>query len=106
MTQIGGAAIVSLEDPAGTRGRWAVVGYPTHQSILVFDVEGFGDPHRNNNAQAAVRDEVYQVLAESMDSAGVPWQACAREDRGDGAIVLVPPEISKVLLLDPLLGCL
>lgn len=80
--------------------------YPTHQSILIFDVEGFGDPHRDNSAQLAVRAGVYRVVQEAVHAAGVPWPACTHEDRGDGTIVLVPPEVSKVLLLDPLLGCL
>src|SRR2546430_1313622 len=80
--------------------------YPTHQSILAFDIEGFGDPHRDDTAHLAVRAVVYRVIKEAMDAAGVPWEACTREDRGDGAIVLVPPDVSKVLLLDPLLGCL
>jgi tetratricopeptide (TPR) repeat protein len=80
--------------------------YPTHQSVLAFDVEGFSDPHRNDSAQTAVRAGIYRVVKESFTAADVPWQACVHEDRGDGAIVIVPPEVSKVLLLDPLLGCL
>ncbi|GAB3456330.1 ATP-binding protein [Actinophytocola sediminis] len=78
--------------------------YPTHRSVVAFDVEGFSDPHRDDGAQTAVRARVYELVREAFDSAGVPWTACTHEDRGDGAIVLVPAEISKVLLLDPLLG--
>lgn len=87
-------------DAAGTPG------YPTHQSIVTVDVEGFSDPHRDNTAQLAVRDGLYRVLEESFDMAGVPWSSCYHEDRGDGVIVLVPASIPKVLLLDPLIGCL
>jgi hypothetical protein len=77
-----------------------------HQSVVAFDVEGFSDPYRDDNAQAAVRAGVYQVVEESFAAAGIPWDLCVHEDRGDGAIVVVPPDISKVLLLDPLLGSL
>src|SRR5918999_618390 len=80
--------------------------YPTHRSVVAFDVEGFSDPYRDDGAQTAVRARVYELVREAFGSAGVPWEACTHEDRGDGAIVLVPPEISKVLLLDPLLGFL
>lgn len=80
--------------------------YPVHRSILAFDVEGFGDPHRDDLSQNAVRDVIYRVVEEAFDAAGVRWSSCVHEDRGDGAIVIVPPETSKVLLLDPLLGCL
>jgi tetratricopeptide (TPR) repeat protein len=89
-------------DPLGD----AVHQYPTHQSLVVFDVEGYGDPHRDDSALAAVRAGVYRAVQESFASAGVPWDACVLDDTGDGALVLVPPEISKVLLLDPLLGSL
>lgn len=78
--------------------------YPTHRSVVAFDVEGFSDPYRDDGAQSAVRARVYELVREAFDSAGVPWSACTHEDRGDGAIVLVPAEISKVLLLDPLPG--
>jgi tetratricopeptide (TPR) repeat protein len=80
--------------------------YPTHQSVLAFDVEGFSDPYRDDSAQTVIRAGIYQLIQDALASAGVPWDLCVHEDRGDGAIVVVPPEISKVLLLDPLLGSL
>ncbi|TCO62474.1 ATP-binding protein [Actinocrispum wychmicini] len=78
--------------------------YPTHQSVLAFDVEGFSDPYRDDNAMTAVRAGIYRLVEGAFAAAGVPWDACTHEDRGDGAIVIVPPDVSKVLLLDPLLG--
>lgn len=83
-----------------------MVQYPTYQSILVFDVEGFGDAHRNASDQLAVRAAFYRVLEDATTAVRVPLTACTCEDRGDGAIVLVPPEVSKVVLLDPLLPSL
>jgi tetratricopeptide (TPR) repeat protein len=80
--------------------------YPTHQSVLAFDMEGFSAPHRDDNAQVALRAAIYRVVPDSFAAAGVPWRDCVHEDRGDGAVVIIPPEVSKVLLLDPLLGCL
>ena len=79
---------------------------PVHWSILAFDVEGFSAPYRDDRARAAVRAGFYQVLRESLQAAGVPWSSGTYEDRGDGAIVLVSPLVPKVLLIDPLLGCL
>ncbi|MBP2323092.1 tetratricopeptide (TPR) repeat protein [Kibdelosporangium banguiense] len=78
--------------------------YPTHQSVLAFDVEGFSDPYRDDSAQTVVRAGIYRVVQDSFAAAGIPWDLCVHEDRGDGAIVVVPPEVSKVLLLDPLLS--
>jgi tetratricopeptide (TPR) repeat protein len=78
--------------------------YPTHQSVIAFDVEGFSDPYRDNNAMSAVRTGIYRLVQGSFAAAGVPWESCVHEDRGDGAIVIVPADVSKVLLLDPLLS--
>jgi tetratricopeptide (TPR) repeat protein len=80
--------------------------YPTHHSILVIDVEGFGDPHRNDGAQFAVRAVLYRLVKEAIEASGVRWDNCVHSDSGDGMIVLVAPEVSKVLLLDPFVGCL
>ncbi len=79
---------------------------PVHWSILAFDVEGFSAPYRDDRARAAVRAGFYQVLRESFQASGLPWSSDTYEDRGDGAIVLVSPLVPKVLLIDPLLGCL
>ena len=79
---------------------------PTHRSILVFDVEGFSEPYRNDRARIAVRAGLYRVLREAFHAAGLSWPAEGHEDVGDGVIVLVSPLVPKVLLIDPLLGCL
>lgn len=77
-----------------------------HWSILTFDVEGFSEPYRDDRAMLAVRAGFYRVLKESFSAAGLTWVPEQCEDRGDGAIVLVSPRVPKVLLIDPLLGCL
>jgi hypothetical protein len=79
---------------------------PIHWSILVFDVEGFSEPYRDDRARIGVRADFYRILQESFQAAALPWSTCRHEDRGDGAIVLISPQVSKVLLLDPLFGCL
>jgi len=35
---------------------------------------------------------------------GMGWASCASEVRGDGALILVPPEVPKVLLVTGLPG--
>ncbi|MFL6121608.1 hypothetical protein [Actinophytocola sp.] len=79
---------------------------PTHRSILVFDVEGFSEPYRDDRARTAVRAALYGVLREAFQAAGLAWPPEGHEDRGDGVIVLVSPLVPKVLLIDPLLDCL
>jgi tetratricopeptide (TPR) repeat protein len=73
-----------------------------HRSIVVVDVEGFGDQRRTNAHQVAVRDGLYGVMREAFGRAGISWDDCDREDRGDGVFVLVPAEVPKGLLAESL----
>ena len=73
-----------------------------HRSIIVVDVEGFGDQRRTNAHQVAIRDGLYQVMREAFGRAGISWDDCGHEDRGDGVFVLVPSEVPKGLLAESL----
>ena len=72
-------------------------------SVLFTDVAGFGDPGRNDSDREAVRTALYEILRSAFESSGVPWTECYHEDRGDGALIVVPPTIPPVRLVDPLL---
>jgi hypothetical protein len=65
--------------------------------ITVIDLDGLA-------ARDVVRAEMYEILRSGFDAARVPWAACYREDRGDGAVIVVPPTISTHRLVDPLLA--
>ena len=73
-----------------------------HRTIVVVDVEGFGDQRRTNRDQVAVRDGLYRAMREAFGRAGIPWDDCGHEDRGDGVFVLVPAEVPKGLLAESL----
>ena len=73
-----------------------------HRSIVVVDVEGFGDQRRSNRDQVAVRDGLYRAMRDAFGRAGIPWDDCGHEDRGDGVFVLVPAEVPKGLLAESL----
>jgi tetratricopeptide (TPR) repeat protein len=77
-------------------------GLVVHRAIVVTDVEGFGDRRRTDADQVAVRDGLYRVMREAFDRAGISWDDCGREDRGDGVLVLVPAEVPKGLLAEAL----
>ncbi len=70
-----------------------------HRTIVVVDVEGFSNPSRTNTDQLAVREGLYKALAWSFTKAGIDWAACDHEDCGDGALILVPPHVPKILLV-------
>ncbi|MFI6030770.1 tetratricopeptide repeat protein [Amycolatopsis magusensis] len=81
-------------------------GQAVHRTIVVVDVEGFGDARRTLPHQVATRTGLYRVVVEALGAAGVLWEDCHREDRGDGVFVLVPPEYAKAPLEEVLPGAL
>jgi class 3 adenylate cyclase len=73
-----------------------------HRTILVVDVEGFGDRRRTNAHQVAVRDGLYRVLQLGFQRAGIQWSACDHEDRGDAVFVLAPADVPKAPFVESL----
>lgn len=77
-----------------------------HRTILVVDVEGFGDHRRTNADQIAVRAGLYRALQQAFREANISWTDCEREDRGDGALILAPAEMTKGPFIEDLPGAL
>ena len=73
-----------------------------HRTIVIVDIEGFGDQRRTNPRQVAVRDGLYRAMREAFGCAGIPWDDCGHEDRGDGVFILIPAEVPKGLLAESL----
>jgi hypothetical protein len=71
-----------------------------HRTILVVDVEGFGDRHRTNPHQVAIRAGLYRVLRHAFYNSGISWESCRWEDRGDAVFVLASPEVPKALFTE------
>jgi hypothetical protein len=42
------------------------------------------------------------MLRKAFDGSGIPWASCRHEDRGDGALVVIPPGVSGLNLVGPL----
>ena len=70
-----------------------------HRAIVCVDVERYADPRRTNLDQVTVRGAVHRSLRAAFARSGIRWNKCHREDRGDGVLVLVPPEVPKNLLV-------
>jgi hypothetical protein len=75
-------------------------------TILYTDVAGFSASCRDEADRQVVRDRLYTMLRAAFERSGVSWAACYHEDRGDGALVIVPPEIPTRAVADPLLALL
>ncbi|WP_018683947.1 vWA domain-containing protein [Actinokineospora enzanensis] len=70
-----------------------------HTSILVIDVEGYGDPRRTDRDRAIVHAGLYEVLTRALRRSDLPWGT--HEDRGDGLFMLLPgvPKVELVASL-------
>lgn len=75
------------------------VSLAVHRSILCVDVQGYGG--RTNWDQLAVRSGLFKALPEALVESGVPEMSFEWEDRGDGALVLINPDVPKERLAGP-----
>jgi hypothetical protein len=71
-------------------------------AVFAVDIVGFTRPNRDDDIRRYLHEKLYEFLQTAFDDSGVPWAACCHEDRGDGALVVVPPGISAKGIIDPL----
>ena len=69
-----------------------------HRTILVFDIEQSNHPLRTNHDRLVIREAMYTAVR-----AVLRRLKYYHEDRGDGVLVLVPPEVPKGRLASSLL---
>ncbi len=72
-------------------------------ATMAVDIVGFGSRKRDDEVQLYVREALYVMLERAFNGSAIPWVSCYREDRGDGALILIDPEISLTALFDPLI---
>ena len=78
--------------------------FPVHRSILAVDIEG--STQRTNPVKGELRGEIYRIMTEALDIAGIDGQYCDPFiDRGDGLLILLRPadDFPKSLLLSCLI---
>ncbi|MFD0689568.1 hypothetical protein [Actinomadura fibrosa] len=73
-----------------------------YTSLIAVDIVSFGAPERDEAIQAQLRQLMYVRLRKAFEITCLPWLACYVEDRGDGALIVLPPDVPAYLLLDPL----
>jgi hypothetical protein len=61
--------------------------------LFGIDIVGFNSWWRDDDIQMYVHKSLYEMLEATFDSSDVPWSRCVHEDRGDGALVVIPPMI-------------
>jgi class 3 adenylate cyclase len=86
---------ISLEpaaDPAGGQVR----------AMLAFGILGSFPPDRNEEVPGHLDKALDEIVWEALEGSGLPWDRCHREDRGDGALVVLPPGSAADGVIDPL----
>lgn len=62
-----------------------------HCVIFVVDIAGFAAASAGDDeVQLAVRDALYGLLIRAFSASAITWEQCFHEDRGDGALVIIP----------------
>lgn len=71
-------------------------------TLFAVDIAGFTSPGRDDEIRLYLHEELYEVLQKAFDRSGIPWARCFHEDRGDGALIVVPPGVACKGIIDPL----
>jgi class 3 adenylate cyclase len=82
------------------------MGDRVHRLIVCVDIEKFSGAHRTDEHRNAAHEGMYRALDEALRGCGVVLPECHHEDRGDGALVLIPPDVPKAGVLAALPGAL
>ena len=71
-------------------------------AVFAVDIVGFTRPDRDDDIRRYLHERLYEYLQKAFNRSGVPWVECFCEDRGDGALIVIPPEIPVKCLIGPL----
>lgn len=86
----------------GPIGHSATMPNPTHRAMMAVDIASFSQPSQTDSIRHHLRNALYEILRDAFDASGVPWDSCNYEDRGDGVLIITPPDVAA-RLMDPLL---
>lgn len=68
-------------------------------TVLRTDVVGFGALNRNDRDRRIVRQGSLEMMQATL---GPLWESCMAEDRGDGLLIVVPPEVPTARIVERL----
>jgi hypothetical protein len=71
-------------------------------TLFAVDIAGFTRPDRDDDIRRYLHEKLYEFLEKAFDDSGISWAGCRSEDRGDGALVVIPPDIPGKGIIDPL----
>lgn len=69
-------------------------------SICLTDITAYSNSSRRDEDRRLLRQAMYRMLEDAFNDSGVSWRSCYWEDRGDGALIIVPPSIPTSAVVD------
>jgi len=69
-------------------------------AMLAVDIAEFTRADRDEEIQLYLRTCLYGLLRDALDGAGMSWDQAQHEDRGDGAVVIFPPDLAAQPIID------
>ncbi len=70
--------------------------------MLGADITSFADVRRDDGVHSYLRRTMYGTLERAAGASRLPWPRCRRDDRGDGAMIVLPPGTRAAGVLDAL----
>lgn len=71
-------------------------------TLFAVDIADFTRRDRDDDIRLYLHENLYEILRKAFDGSGMAWATCLHEDRGDGALIIVPPGIAGHGVIDPL----
>jgi hypothetical protein len=66
---------------------------------LIINIDAPGSGQLSNPEKLELRNVIYDVIGQAFQAAGVAVEKCRVEDRGDGALIIVPPKIPETRMI-------
>lgn len=91
----GGFPLQIASDALAARRAQALAG--ENCTVVLTDIVGFGARHRNDRHRLIIRRENWLMMQAAL---GPLLSACFAEDRGDGVLVVAPPQIPTAKIME------
>lgn len=72
--------------------------------IMLTDITAFSAHRRSDEDRLALRRTMYDMLQRAFEAARLPWRDLHKEDRGDGTLIVIPPDTPATAVAAQALG--
>jgi class 3 adenylate cyclase len=77
---------------------------PVHRTILVLDIVEFAHPQRTDPVRLRLREQLYELIHQTLTAAGEDPGQVPCVDLGDGVMVLLDPQLAAARVVEVVIG--